>query len=118
MKIEKEFEKMCNKQKGQFINAINDALINYPHGNSVYVDLEHKDFKEFLKHYVRDDDEVIRHNIEYYELNCPIRFLDTDAIIEEDNDYVQLIDGWHLNVYWIFECNYNKLIRDGVLVEL
>ena len=118
MKIEEEFEKMSDEKKGQLIDAINDALIHYYYGTPSKVNHEHKDFKDFLKYNVRDDEEVVDHNIEYFGINCPMEFLDIQAIIESDEDYVPLIDDWHLNVFGIFECDYDELIEDGVLIEL
>jgi len=118
MKIEKEFEKMSNKKKEQLINAINNVLTNCLHRNKCTVNHEHKNFKEFLAYNVKDSEEVIDHNIEYYKLNCPIEFLNVQAIIESDNDYVPLIDDWYLNVFVIYECDYDELIEDGVLIEL
>ena len=118
MEIEKAFDEMNNEKKGQLIDAINNALINCLYGVSSKVNHEHKNFKEFLKYNVRDDKEVVDHNIDYLGINCPIEFLNVQAIIESDNDYMPLIDNWHLNVYWIFKCNYDELIKDGVLIEL
>lgn len=110
---------MSNEKKGQLIDAINDGVSMWV-GEQTHlcINTEPETLRKFLKEYVRDDDEVIDHNIEYFEINCPIDFLDTKSIIENDNDYVPLIDGWHLNVNWIFECNYDELIEDGVLIEL
>ena len=118
MRIEEEFEEMSNEKKGQLIDAINDALINCLYGVPSKVNHEHENFKEFLKYNVRDDEEVVDHNIECSGIKCPIEFLNTQAIIESDNDYMPLIDDWHLNVFGIFECDYDELVEDGVLIEL
>lgn len=118
MKIEKEFEEMSSEKKGQLIDAINDALTSCLYGVPSKINHEHKSFKEFLKYNVRDDEEVVDHNIEYFGINCPIEFLNTQAIIESDNDYMPLIDNWHLYVYGIFECDYDELVEDGVLIKL
>ena len=118
VKIEREFERMDDEKKREFIDAINCALRNCHNGTPSKVNEEHKDFKKFLKDNVRDDEEVVDNNIEYWDIRCPMEFLDTQAIIESDNDYDFLIDDWHLNVFWIFECNYDDLIENGVLIEL
>lgn len=118
MKIEKKFEEMSNEKKGQLIDAINDALKNCLYGVPSKVNHKHENFKEFLKYNVRDDEEVVDHNIEYFGINCPIEFLNVQAIIESDNDYMPLIDNWHLYVFGIFECDYYELIEDGILIQL
>ena len=118
MKIEEEFQKMSDEKKRQLIDAINDALTHCYYGTPSKVNHKHKDFKDFLKYNVRDDEEVADHNIQYYGINCPMEFLDIQAIIESDEDYVPLIDNWHLNVFGIFECDYDELVEDGVLIEL
>lgn len=118
MKIEKEFDEMSNEKKEELINAINDALVNCLYGVPSKVNHEHENFKEFLKYNVRDDEEVVDHNIEYFGINCPIEFLNVQAIIESDNDYMPLIDDWHLYVFGIFECDYYELVEDGILIQL
>ena len=119
MEIEQKFDKMNNEQQKQFIESINKALIKCKYGIPSRINEQHKDFKNFLKHFVRNDEEVIDHNIEYFEISCPMEYLDTDSLIANDNDYMDLIDGWHLNVYWIFECGeYDDLINSGILIEL
>lgn len=118
MRIEEEFEKMSDEKKGQLIDAINDALVHCDYGVPSKVNHEHKDFKEFLKYNVRDDEEVVDHNIACSGIVCPMEYLDFQAIIESDNDYMPLIDDWHLNVFGVFECDYDELVENGVLIEL
>ena len=62
--------------------------------------------KELMKYiddmeYIRTRDEVIQANIEYYDINCPIEYLDTDEIINNDNDYIYFKNETYLNVNWL-----------------
>lgn len=119
MQIEEAYEKMSNEEKGQFIDGINNALINCLYGTKCKVNHEHKDFKDFLNGFVRDDEEVIDHNIECSDIRCPREFLNEKAIIESDNDYMCIVDGWHLNTNWIFECGeFDDLVANGILINL
>lgn len=117
------YEKMNNEKKGQLIDAINDALkIGYGGSGNVALsdDTINDDLKmkAFLSEYVRTDDEVFEGMINYLDITCSEDYLNKEAIIDADNDYLSLIEGLHLNVYCIFDCDYDELMEDGVLVEL
>lgn len=123
VEVTEKFDRMSNEKKGQLIDSINDALkIGYGGGGNVVLSDDVMDndlnMKVFLSEYVRTDDEVFDGMIEACEISCPIEFLDIEAIIDADNDYLSLIDGLHLNVYWIFENDIDELLVDKVLVEL
>lgn len=65
-----------------------------------------KNIKELMEYiddmeYIRTRDEVIQANIEYYDINCPMEYLDTDEIINNDSDYIYFKNETYLNVNWL-----------------
>lgn len=47
---------------------------------------------------VKDFDEVVLENIEHFEIKCPYEFLDTEYIVNHDNDYILASDNVYLKV--------------------
>lgn len=47
---------------------------------------------------VKDFDEVVLDNIQYFEIKCPYEFLDTEYIVNNDNDYILVSDNVYLKV--------------------
>lgn len=47
---------------------------------------------------VKDFDEVVLENIQYFEIKCPYEFLDTEYIVNHDDDYVLASDNVYLKV--------------------
>ena len=114
--IDKIYDNMTMEKQGQLIDSINNVLMNAR--QPVHLnEITDKELKEFLHEYVRTDDEVFEEDIEYFDIRCPVEFLDKDAMISMDNDYDDLIDDLHLNTFAIYECDYNDLVEDKILVE-
>lgn len=81
------------------------------------VELNAEKLDVFKKKYIRNREEVIKHNIEYFGINCPFEYLDTDTMVNNDNDYIKFDDNTFLNRNWL-EDSFDDLIEDGVLIEL
>ena len=47
---------------------------------------------------VKDFDEIVLENIEHFEIKCPYEFLDTEYIVNNDNDYVLVSDNVYLKI--------------------
>ena len=73
--------------------------------------------------YLKDFEDVVEENIEHYDIRCPEHFLDTQNIVECDDDYIEVGDGlWnimYLNHYLLEDCDgfkellENKIIKKG-----
>ena len=117
--IDKIYEKMNNKKKQQLIDAINSTLNNEWHPTHLNINITDEKLKEFLNEYVRTDNEVFDGMVEYLELpyNFNTNLLDWNAVIESDNDYDWLMENLHLNTFLIYECEFDDLIEEKVLIE-
>ena len=115
--IDKIYVDMTIEKQGQLIDSINNVLMNARQPVHLNENITDEELKEFLNEYVRTDDEVFEENIEHFDIRCPIEFLDKQAMISMDNDYDCLIDDLHLNTYGIYECDYDDLIEDNILIE-
>lgn len=115
--IDKRYDNMTIEERGRLIDLINSILMRARLPVHLYEDINNENFRKFLSKYVRTDDEVFDENISYFEISCPIEFLDKQAMISMDNDYDYLMDNLHLNTYRIYDCDYDDLIKDNILVE-
>ena len=115
--IDKIYDNMTMEKQGQLIDSINNVLMNARQPVHLNENITDKELKEFLYEYVRTDDEVFEEDIEHFDIRCPVEFLDKDAMISMDNDYDDLIDDLHLNTFAIYECDYEELTDDKILIE-
>ena len=117
--IDKIYEKMNNKKKQQLIDTINNTLNNEWHPTHLNINITDEKLKEFLNEYVRTDNEVFDGMVEYLELpyHFDINLLDWNAVIESDNDYDWLMENLYLNTFLIYECEFDDLIEEKVLIE-
>lgn len=115
--IDKIYVDMTVEKQGQLIDSINNVLMNARQPVHLNENITDKELKEFLNEYVRTDDEVFEEDIEHFDIRCPVEFLDKDAMISMDNDYDDLIDDLHLNTFAIYECDYEELTDDKILIE-
>ena len=115
--IDKIYVDMTVEKKGQLIDSINNVLMNARQPVHLNENITDEELKGFLNEYVRTDDEVFEEDIEHFDIRCPVEFLDKEAMISMDNDYDDLIDDLHLNTFVIYECYYDELIEDKILVE-
>lgn len=115
--IDKIYDNMTMEKQGQLIDSINNVLMNARQPVHLNENITDKELKEFLNEYVRTDDEVFEEDIEHFDIRCPVEFLDKDAVISMDNDYDDLIDDLHLNTFAIYECDYEELTDDKILIE-
>lgn len=56
--------------------------------------------------YIKTFDEVVDENIEAFEISCPRKFLNTEKIVADDNDYIK-IGSHYFNLTW-FKINLRK----------
>ena len=111
-----KFLEMSEDKRNNIINNINNALLKCEFlPDNLYINHEH--IKQIIEDYVRTDEDVIDHNISYFEIRCPIEMLDTESMIDNDNDYVKIIDGYHLYTDCI-STELDMLIEDGILIEI
>ena len=69
--------------------------------------------KDLLRKYIRTSEEVIDHNIEYYEIKCPREFLNKEEIINNDDDYIFLDNDLYLNKKMLINDINDLLIKDN-----
>lgn len=115
--IDKIYDNMTMEKQGQLIDSINNVLMNARQPVHLNENITDEELKEFLNEYVRTDNEVFEEDIEYFDIRCPVEFLDKEAMISMDNDYDDLINDLHLNTFAIYECDYDELVEDKMLVE-
>ena len=115
--IDKIYVDMTIEKQGQLIDSINNVLMNARQPVHLNENITDEELKEFLNEYVRTDDEVFEEDIEHFDIRCPVEFLDKEAMISMDNDYDDLTDDLHLNTFAIYECDYDELIEDKILIE-
>ena len=115
--IDKIYDNMTIEKQGQLIDSINNILMNARQPVHLNENIANKELRKFLSKYVRTDDEVFEEDIEYFEIRCPIEFLDKQAMISMDNDYDYLINNLHLNTFLIYECDYDDLTDNKILIE-
>ena len=71
--------------------------------------------------YLKDFEEVVDENIEHFEIWCPYEFLDTETIVNSDEDYIEVGDGiyntMYLNRYLLEDCDgFEELLEDEVII--
>lgn len=115
--IDKIYVDMTVEKQGQLIDSINNVLMNARQPVHLNENITDEELKEFLNEYVRTDNEVFEEDIEHFDIRCPVEFLDKEAMISMDNDYDDLIDDLHLNTFAIYECDYEELTDDKILIE-
>ena len=72
--------------------------------------------------YLKDFEDVVEENIEHFEIQCPYEFLDTQTIVESDNDYIEVGDGlynvMYLNRYLLEDCDgFEELLEDKIIIQ-
>ena len=73
---------------------------------------------EYFKYwYIRNKEQVIENELEYYEIRCPIEYVDVESMICNDNDFIQLDDDTFLYIQSL-ECDIDDLIEDGYLLKV
>ena len=74
--------------------------------------------------FLREYEDVVNANIEAYNINCPIDFLDTDYIVKNDNDYLEVGNGFamiseYLNIYMLEDCDgFEQLLEDNIIKKV
>lgn len=70
------------------------------------------------EYFLRDYEDVLEANIEAYNINCPIDFLDTDYIVRNDNDYLAVGNDFqqeYLNTHMLENGCFEELLDDGII---
>lgn len=99
-------------QKKNIINKINDVLYEM-FGNKYYIDDDC--LNNFSKQFIKNSDEILDENIKFFEIKCPINFLDKNQIVASDDDYMFVKDDLYLNIFKLSNDNINDLINNNII---
>ena len=82
-----------------------DTKIQEYFQNKGYEIIDYNNLKKYLEDndYIKTSNEIINENIEYYNIKCPREFLNTEAMVTHDNDYLQVDEDLYLNTNWLEE---------------
>lgn len=96
IKYDKRFDSVINRKN----KSTKDILYWVEQLGYVIVDEKKEELLEYIEqNYVRSQNEVVNHYIEFYEIRIPNKaILDYDTICEFDDDYVDIGDGEFLNI--------------------
>lgn len=113
-----DFLNMTKQEQRHMINGVENALVNCKYlPDNLYVNRNEQHIKKIIEDYVRTDEDVLEHNIDYYDIKCPIEMLDTANIIYNDNDYEEIQNGYHLYALCI-ENELEELIKNQTLIQV
>lgn len=71
-------------------------------------------------YFLREYEDVLSANIEAYNINCPVDFLDTDYIVRNDDDYLPVGNVFqyeYLNIYMLEQCDGFKELLDNNIIR-
>lgn len=79
----------------------NEAIKQWCENNSYQI--SDKDFQTFKKRLIDDNivcklEDVIKDNIRFFNIKCPAKFLNKEAIAENDADYIKIDNDTYLNI--------------------
>lgn len=75
---------------------------------------------EIVEHLdIRSFDEVVEDNLWYWEVgNLPIEYIDTEAMVDGDNDYIEVGDMYWKNAFFEEDDDSEELIKKGLIKKI
>lgn len=71
--------------------------------------------------YLREYEDVVDGFIEAFNIQCPMRYINTDLIVADDEDYEEVGNDFtpmYLNVYMLYECDGFDDLKNNNIIKV